>query len=432
MNDLAPHLQQIPRQQPLWLALSGGLDSMVLLHLLHRNGYAFRALHVNHQLSANADSWQTHCEKACAALGIALSVCRVEVKLAGAGVEDAARQARYQAFAELMADNELILTAHHQDDQAETLMLRLLRGAGVAGLAAMPQQRTLAVGQMLRPLLGVTRAELEAYAQAHRLTWVEDESNQYQHYDRNFLRSSITPLLAQRWPGFARRFAQSAQHCAQANELLVELAQIDLTQCRRRNCRLGVCLDWPSLSNLSVARAHNALRHWLAVQQLVLSSAQFAQLVEQLRHAADDAQLLLRVGAFELRRYQGWLYQLPLLTAEPTVEALEIRPNQTLIFADGQVWLEHCAGGLQLPECGYWLLRTRREGERAQPATRHKSQSLKKLLQEVELEPWLRPRLPMLCHPQTPHALLAVGDLWLERSAVTEPVHGFRLRWQFT
>ncbi len=188
------------------LAYSGGLDSSVLLHaasvVAHQRGIGLRALHINHQLSEHAQRWQMHCEQQCAQLGVECLSVVVDVVNVGEGLEAAARAARYAVFSEQLRDQEQLLLAHHLDDQAETLLLRLMRGAGPAGLGAMQATRALAAGTLNRPLLALARASLETYAAQHTLSWVEDESNASLNFDRNFLRHQIMPQLQQRWPGF--------------------------------------------------------------------------------------------------------------------------------------------------------------------------------------------------------------------------------------
>jgi len=221
------------RSAPAWhIAFSGGLDSTVLLHLLATLAKTdtfppLSAIHVHHGLQAAADAWPAHCRAVCDALGVPLQVIRVQVR-PGASLERAAREARYQAFAEVTGAGELLITGQHRDDQAETLLFRLLRGAGVRGLAAMPVQRPLAGGYLVRPLLDVSRADLEAYAREHQLTWVEDPSNADPRFSRNYLRHHVFPRLIERWPQAVSTMARSAEHLSEAQGLLDELAQMDL------------------------------------------------------------------------------------------------------------------------------------------------------------------------------------------------------------
>lgn len=275
MTDLSIHLRQAMqpwRTAPAWrIAFSGGLDSSVLLHLLadwarHEDLPPLSAIHVHHGLQPAADAWPEYCAQFCARLDIPLEVVRVQVA-PGASLEQAARRVRYAAFAERLGSGEVLLGAQHRDDQAETLLLRLLRGAGVRGLAAMPASRPLGQGSLVRPLIDCSRAELQAYAQSHGLAWVEDPSNADERFSRNFLRRQVMPLLAERWPQMTASLARSASHLSEAQQLLDELAEMDLLAAR------GVCalpwlplpsLDLSAVTALSDARQRNLLRHWLA------------------------------------------------------------------------------------------------------------------------------------------------------------------------
>lgn len=427
-------VKQLPRQRPLWLALSGGLDSMVLLHLLHGSGLLFKALHVNHQLSPNAHLWQAQCQSVCTELGVELVVKKVKVLRAGRGLEDAARQARYGAFADVLSADSVLITAHHQDDQAETLLLRLLRGAGLRGLRGILPNSTLyfsgrRIADIYRPLLSCARADLARYAREHDLCWVDDESNADTALDRNFLRHQVLPLLAQRWPGFAQRWSAAAEHLTEASELLDELAEQDLALYSpvEHKPRLGRSLGLEFLSNLSLARSKNLLRHWLAGQGLSLSRSQLAQLLAQLSHAKADAQVNVQVAGMSLRRFQHRLFCIPELGTTPK-DGIELRPEQSVPFGASRITMKQAAFGLALPKSGRWQVRTRQAGERSHPVGRQHSQSLKKLLQEADLAPWLRDQVPLLCDDQV---LLAVGDLWLERSAGELVPNGYLLSWEF-
>jgi len=243
------------------LGLSGGCDSVVLLHLLHRLGLGERlsALHVHHGLSPHADAWAAFCADYCARLGVPLQLVRVAVdRHSGLGLEAAARAARYAALAESPA--EVLILAQHQGDQAETVLFNLLRGAGVAGAAGIPQERALPGQRLLRPLLGSSRDELQAYAVCHELSWVEDESNADTRYSRNFLRHDVLPLLSRRFPAAEHSLAQAAQHFAEADELLAELAAGDW----RAACGdAGAAPRVRVLRTLSLMRLKNLLRYRL-------------------------------------------------------------------------------------------------------------------------------------------------------------------------
>ena len=391
------------------IAFSGGLDSTVLLHLLaslSKNEALppLRAVHVHHGLQAVADAWPDHCRSVCKALGVPLEVVNVQVP-AGASVERAAREARYAAFVALLHSNEVLLTGQHRDDQAETLLFRLLRGAGVRGLSAMPRQRPLGQGYLLRPLLDVSRAELEAYATQQGLNWIEDPSNDDHRYARNFLRQRVFPVLTEQWPQTSTTLARSAAHLSEAQGLLDDLARIDLDRA------ITPCaFDWLGLRSLelaplralSPARQRNALSHWL-VSMTTLPDSDHWSGWDSLRDAADDARPIWRLAGGELHRTGGrvwWLSDRWLRPAAGPVEwtltaqALTLPDNGTVTF-DGK-----------MPD-GPLCVRYRQGGEAMLlPGRGHRD--LKRLLNERGVPAFARGRLPLLYRDEQ---LLAVAGL---------------------
>lgn len=398
------------RQAPAWhVAFSGGLDSTVLLHSLAR--LALRetlpplfAVHVHHGLQAAADAWPDHCQRICDALGVPLKVLRVTVD-SGASLERAARDARYAAFTGQLGTGEVLLSAQHRDDQAETLLFRLLRGAGVRGLAGMPQERPLGLGCLVRPLLHASRTELEAYARAEGIDWVEDPSNSDTSLARNFLRREVLPLMQSRWPRATESLVRSAEYMAEAEDLLGELAQIDLTaaQSGSRFPWLPLpSLELSALASLSPQRQRNALRYWLAKLTPLPDSNHWAGW-EDLRDAAADAAPIWRLAMGELHRADGRLWWLSgeWLTAPEcdfpwtnTCLPLELPGNGTLSLLGGAP-----AGRLEV--------RYRRGGEVLELAGRGR-RDLKRLLNETRLPAFVRGRLPLLF---VDGELLAVANL---------------------
>lgn len=423
-----------------WIALSGGLDSMVLLHAMASLKLAMpvMAVHVNHQISSNADSWQQHCALFCESLQIPFYAEKVAVIRAGRGLEDAAREARLGVFERNLQPGDVLLTAHHADDQAETLFLRLMRGAGPRGLAAMARLRALGAGQLCRPLLAFSRAELRAYAEAQHLSWVEDESNLDSQYDRNFIRHKAVPILQERWPQLSRRLQQTAELCALSEELLTELAAEDLAAADVRAERAGQSMSLAVLQQWSIARRHNLLRHWLREQGLDLpEQSHLAQFEQQIMAGREDAEVNLTWGKLALHRYRERLYLLPrsndaVEAQEPCRFGLLKVPCQISLGQAGSLIFEYFN---QVPD-GSCLqvnlpslsLRWRKGGERCQPAGRSHSQTLKKLLQEYGLEPWWRDQLPLVFSGDT---LVAAGDLWICKEFAAAPGQpGYRLSWQ--
>ncbi|WP_409519237.1 tRNA lysidine(34) synthetase TilS, partial [Pseudescherichia sp.] len=258
-------MQSLHARRRFLVAFSGGLDSTVLLHQLvqwrmQQPDVSLRAIHVHHGLSSNADAWVAHCQQVCSRWDVPLSVVHVTLAADGLGIEGQARKARYQAFAEALLPGEALLTAQHQDDQCETLLLALKRGSGPAGLAAMPAELPFYGTQLLRPLLNETRETLEQWACAHRLSWIEDESNQDASYDRNFIRLEVLPLLKQRWPHFANAAARSAALCGEQEQLLDELLADELAGLVSVEGALTVA----PLMTMSANRRAALLRRWLS------------------------------------------------------------------------------------------------------------------------------------------------------------------------
>lgn len=429
MTDLASRLlsRLAPwRSAPSWcVALSGGLDSSVLLHLLadlrrHHDLPVLRALHVHHGLQVVADAWPAHCQRLCDSLGVELQVCPVQVE-EGASLEQSARNARYSAFIEALGAGDVLLTGQHRDDQAETLLLRLLRGAGLRGLSAMPVQRRLGAGELVRPLLEISRDQLLAYATEQGLQWIEDPSNGDTRFARNYLRHDVLPTLMARWPQAHRSLARSASHLAEARELLDEMAQQDLASVLETDefSWLGLpSLDLRSLARLSPARQRNALQYWLVPYTRLPDSDHWAGW-DDLRDARIDASPVWRLTDGELHRAGERIYWLsghwlaPLSEPAPWVDPLEPLP----LPGNGSVSLTGSAlpHGLRV---GY-----RQGGETLELAGRGR-RDLKRLLNERQVPSFARRRLPLLFAGERLVAVanlpgLADGDLQLTWRAPT-------------
>jgi tRNA(Ile)-lysidine synthase len=433
MNSLAKSLVSLMDHHPdvrrLWVALSGGLDSCVLLHLLAglRPRLPVQVLHINHQLSPHADKWQAHCEHLAASYGFPFGCETVEVIGAGRGLEMAAREARYAAFERHVEQGDMLLLAHHRDDQAETLLLRLLRGTGLRGLGAMARVRPLGSGLAARPLLEHSRAELRTYAQSEDLQWVEDESNQQVDFDRNYLRHEVLPLLEKRWPDFARRWVETARLARGNEHLLQEYAAGDLNAADRCQERLGESVALDYLAALSKLRRNAFLRRW--IQTCGFSAPQQVHLgeVDQFFEAAADARPQLAFGECELRRFNERLYLLPRLTATAQQQDVRWDPAQPLTLPDNSR-LSAIKGSIGLRADRQYHVRFRQGGERCRPHSRAHSQTLKKLLQEYQLEPWLRDRVPLI---YAGDQMAAVGDLWVCRDFYTDQAPAWQVVWSY-
>jgi tRNA(Ile)-lysidine synthase len=393
------------------------MDSHVLLHALaalrDMLGVSVGAVHVNHGLQPHAADWQEYCAAVCRGLGVEYVALSVDARAAaGESPEAAARKARYTALAEWLPAQYCLLTAHHQDDQAETLLVQLLRGSGVHGLAAMPVRSVLGQGVHLRPLLDCPRADLTAYAHAEGLNWIEDPSNRDTGFTRNFLRHRVSPELQRRWPGSSASLARSAAHQAEAASLLDELAADDLATLSGPDA----ALSRPGLDALSAQRQRNVLRFWIRQKTGGCpSSAVLARIQQDVLHSRQDAEPCVRWGGFELRRYRDRLYVLQQMTAPPPVQELDwsleaplsIQPAGGVLSATprtGQGIRESALGGNGV-RVGW-----RRGGECCVPAGRGQHHSLKKLFQEQGIPPWQRARIPLI---YIGGQLAAVAGLWV-------------------
>jgi tRNA(Ile)-lysidine synthase len=410
-DDLVEHvrdrlIEAVRPGERVVLGYSGGIDSTVLLHVLARlrEGLAFEltALHVNHHLSTHADAWAHACRGVARALGVACRVADVSIAR-GASLERAAREARYAALRAEPAD--CIVLAHNLDDQAETVLHQLLRGAGAKGLAGMPFVRhdhaALLDGgarpaRILRPLLAVPRAEIERYAAAHALAWVEDESNANTAHTRNWLRHDVLPQLERRVPAVRSTLARAAANMAEAAELLDDLARMDAAQgagARR------VSID--ALRALSVPRAKNLLRFLIGRAGWPMPSAdRLAEGVRQALAARRDAAVRVDLGACELRRHAGFLHLLPRSAAADVLAPLAWNGEEAIAISGwGTLTMTRThgeglsAGRLALAPV---TIRSRAGGERLQPHPGRPRRTVKNLLQEANLPPWERERLPYI------------------------------------
>jgi tRNA(Ile)-lysidine synthase len=404
----------------LLVGFSGGVDSVALLDSLVRLRRSLRfrlaALHVNHHLSPNAGRWTAFCKTFCRERGVPFKSVKVRVAR-GDSTEAAARAARYAAYAREPAD--YIVLAQHQDDQAETVLLQLLRGAGVKGLAAMPLLRREERGvrskggsrnsrgrsphsspltpHILRPLLDVTRLEILEYAKARKLKWVEDESNANTYFQRNFLRHEVLPVIARRFPGYRGTLARSAQHLAEAGRVLDEVAAADAAG------QMGEgTLAVEALRRLPAARAKNLLRYFLARCGASMPGAdRLDEALRQALTAKEDARVLVGVGELELRRFEGRLHAVPELAAPRPDYARRWRGEKKVPLPElgGVLTMDRGRGaGVSVARLRGRpvTIRARRGGERLQPDARRPRRSLKNLLQEARVPPWQRERLPLI------------------------------------
>jgi tRNA(Ile)-lysidine synthase len=402
----------------LLIAYSGGIDSQVLLHCLaalktqNTINNHIRVCHVNHGLSANAIQWQEFAQEQCYKFGLALEIITVNVQAqAQQSLEALARDARYQALQSSSNAGDLIVTGHHSDDQAETFILALKRGSGLKGLSAMQSQMALGEQLLVRPLLHISRVDIEAYANLHKLVWIEDESNTDERFDRNFIRHQISPKLVERWPSINKTIARSAEHCFEAQQLLDELAQQDLVDCQQSSYKLSIY----HLNKLNEPRLKNLLRYFLSTHHLLMPSReQLKQICLQL-NADSDKSPVVQLAECCIRRYKGELYLTNIfLDISPWQQILNLDviadntplflnlPDELGVLSFSTQDLENrnennWQGLIKKPKVNQVVtIRFSHDNPKCLPQYRQHSRSLKKVLQELSIPPWQRKRLPFL------------------------------------
>lgn len=411
-------LQRLSPCRCYHIAYSGGLDSQVLLYSLAQlrsqlPDIVLNAIHIDHGLSPCSEQWASHCRESCAVLGVSCEVIKVNAHPAkGESPEAVARMARYTALRPRIGAQECLLTGQHQDDQAETVLLQLLRGSGPRGLAAMAGAMVFGGGHLLRPLLTFSRAELKIYAEQEGLTWIEDSSNFDVSFDRNYLRHEILPLLRRRWPGLSQTLSRAALHQADALWLLEQQAQIALRQVRSGEHGLSV----PALQALAPPHCRNLLRHWFKQQGLPLpDSTHLQRILDELLPASRDAQPLVTWPGVEVRRYRSQLYaQRPLefhnsklVIVWNDFEPLRLPPEV------GGVLVSKFTQGLGLDverlRQSLMTVRFRQGGECIRLVDRNYDHRVKKLFQEQGIPPWRRDRIPMLYSDEQLAFVVGIG-----------------------
>jgi len=402
-DKLIPLLQSQSRMSRLLVAFSGGMDSHVLLHALCQIQdeivVPVSAVYADHGLQAESAKWAEHCRQVCEALNTPFQSLALTIhRQPGESLEAAAREARYAAFSALVGEGDLLVTAHHQDDQAETLLLQLLRGAGPAGLAAMPASKAFASGCHIRPLLAFSHDDLRQYAQQCDLRWIEDSSNQNDAFDRNYLRNKVIPLIKQRWPSMNATMARSASHCAEAVEVLNDDVKRALDKWLTDDVQT---LPVAPLLEMTDAQLKHLLRGWIERLGLpAINHHKLENIRSNLLNAGPDRMPVIAWSGGELRRYQGKVYLgQPLKSFDSTLclpwpGHLPLRLPADL----GEISLVPSPWGLCKDKVtsGCCEIRFRQGGETLRPAGRGISITLKQLFQEHSIPPWLRDRIPLL------------------------------------
>lgn len=403
-EKIKPYVHQ---NQKILLAFSGGIDSTVLLHLLvalkHPYNLQLRAIYVHHGLSPHANNWAKHVQQICREFQIP---CHIEhIMVDGTrNVEAQARHARYEAIAAHLRKDEVVMTAQHLDDQCETFLLALKRGSGPTGLAAMPTVISFYSSQFIRPFLSIPRKKIEAYAHAHNLQWVEDESNDDCRYDRNFLRLSVIPILMQRWPHFNEMVARSAALCAEETELLNELIAEEMTSCLAPNKTLRLS----PLHAMSFLKRNAILRAWLKLHRVTMPSRQQLDLLwDTVACAKVDANPQFKLGQHTVRRFQNALH---VITPHASLSQCVLPWDLTApLVLPNMIGFLKCLpkGSLRKPQSDETVtIRFRGHGN-VTIVGRSRSRSLKKLWQECGIPPWQRDQIPLLYYNEL--LITAVG-----------------------
>ncbi len=417
----------ISKGKRVWIAYSGGIDSHVLLHLLATSDRCelkkLHAIHINHGLHPDSNTWTQHCSEIATGLQVAFTNINVVVdNIASLGMEAAARQARYQAIQSAVSEDDVILTAQHQHDQAETLLLQLLRGAGPKGLAGMANITKLGSAQLVRPFLAVSQTDIVAYATRHDLKWIDDPSNVETRWARNYIRHDLWPKIEQRWPAAAKTLSRSAQHCAEAAQLLDELAQIDIkTLVDIRNS-----LSISQLVRLNTARQRNVLRYFIGLHTSSLpSTICLEQILTEVCHAREDANPLVQWADVEARRYQDRLYIKASENSHDPKRVVTLSDLAPIKLDDDRclLWQQGVGQGLSKATIESGLtVKFRQGGERIKLSESHHS-SLKHLFQQWAVPPWLRDSIPLIYRE---HELIAVVGYGLaEAYTVAEREQGY-------
>jgi tRNA(Ile)-lysidine synthase len=430
-------MEKVQAAPQILVGFSGGLDSTVLLHWLHTFIAKDRltAIHVNHGLSAHAKEWETHAIQFCAALGVTCHCESVRILSNGGGIEDGARRARYAVFEQRLVVGGVLLLGHHQDDQSETMLYRLMRSAGPKGLSGMPVTRALGCGHLYRPLLSVSKLELTQYAVQESLTFVEDNSNSSDMYDRNFLRHRIIPILAQRWPDYRQRLTGAAAINLDAQELCRSLALEDLQSLQVRKERGGLSLSLACFNELTAVRQRNVLRYWkLSNEHSGPNAKIIAEVLLSVINAKIDANPKVVYQDTEYRRFSNRLYMLDAHRfSHAQTQAMDDFDwcHEDVVDVGGHMQLAAASSlgsGLRVPPTRMFTVRLRKGGETCHPVGRTHSNSLKKCLQEFGVEPWWRDKIPLIFVGQE---LVAVADLWVcEGWQAKIDELGVKIHWQ--
>ena len=439
LEDESQNIEEILKQQiqahsikKICVSLSGGVDSIVLLYALNQcldKGCLIRAIHINHNLAKDSQVWADFCKRTCDRIQIQIDIHSIKVKnTEGFGIEAAARKARYQKLQRSIQEGEWLMTAHHQEDQLETILLRMARGTGIQGLQGIQKQFNFGKGKILRPLLDVSKSEVLGYARKNNLDWVEDASNQETYFDRNFLRMNVIPKLKERWPAFSSSVSRLSNISNQTSTLLKELAQQDLgSNYPIKN------LDIDILKNKSNGRVINIIRFLILKNEMTVPSMKVLNSGVNILLNPKSVNPTMVWNNYCIKRYVDKLYFLKLSELQPNQsnKLMHWSIDEPLILdEDGSSLAAIMAigRGLSLKKCNKNLdVQFRKGGESIRPVGHKITKKLKKLFQEDHILPWTRDKIPLLYKK---NELIGVGDLWFNQNYIaSEEEDGFLVNW---
>ncbi|MBS0288468.1 MAG: tRNA lysidine(34) synthetase TilS [Proteobacteria bacterium] len=407
-------------ESPVIVAYSGGRDSHVLLHALvqirQQRNIQLSAIHINHGLQKASSDWATHCQQICFEFQVPIKVVSLKLKIpAGSSLEEVARQARYQQFALLLKKQDTLFSAHHQDDQAETFLLQLLRGSGIKGLGAIAPIKPLGEGRLARPLLEISREQIASYALQNQLKWVEDPSNHELQFRRNYMRHQVLPLLKNMNPNIEACISRSAQHCQQAHSLLDTYLLKDTLNCLATS---NNTLKVTALQAHCAQKQPFILRFWFNMNGVTLPSLRKCQdILKQMLTAKRDANPCVFFGDWQIRRYQGVIY-VDLKDEQARFKQIQYWDLNPIQLKDGHIWQARLVKGAGIQKAKFLTQKLaisyRQGGERYKQNGQTKS--LKKLLQTYQIPPWQRQSIPLFYQGDE---LLAVGSILICQEQVT-------------
>ncbi|MDG2420911.1 MAG: tRNA lysidine(34) synthetase TilS [Gammaproteobacteria bacterium] len=437
LDNLAAELNPVREYKTLILGLSGGLDSMVLLYAVNelikskKICSKLTALHINHRLQVDSDDWERFCKIRCAELGIPIIVKRLEtdsLKENKSDLENKARKARYEIFESIVDSDSCLILAHHFDDQLETLIFRLNRGAGIKGLTAMPQSRVIGSGILYRPLLKIEAKSLYDFAEATELQWVVDHSNANVAFDRNYLRHEILPRIERRWPNYRESWAKSLELISEAREVTEEVVLADFSSVvSDASNKLILSL----LMNLTKARQRNVIKYWLMkIAKIEIGWNKLQHMVNEVLPAASHSNLEININEYLICSYRNQLYLLRKYAPLPNVCHWDLKGSQKLVINNNGVLMANQTEGKGISGklVDNLQVRFRQGGENFRISGRP-LKSLKKILQESKVEPWIRPRIPLIYNQDELVCVVGIG-ISASASAAPEEI-GFSLSWDF-